>query len=288
MKENPFGRTSTLHLMASVSERGSQNGRAETYLKEMSFTAPYKVLSPFKREDGSIEVMILAVSAGIMEGDTQQIMLETEPGAVMECTSQSFEKIHKMNEGCAKRETQIRVADSSMLVYRPLPVIPFAQSDFRSRTEIHLAGAQSRMIYQEILSCGRSASGERFAYRRYDARIQVRRDGKLIYRENCRFDPDRYEMEAVGMFEGHSHLANLLLFGMKVDEEKKNQIRGMFENDPEICGGLSMTAYGDTVIRIFGDRAQKLQEVCEEICKNFSKKMDTDCLQETGETYKDK
>ena len=140
MKENPFGRISTLHLTASVSERSSQSGRAETYLKEMSFTAPYKVLSPFKREDGSIEVMILAVSAGIMEGDTQQIELETETGAVMECTSQSFEKIHKMNAGCAKRETQIRVAEDSTLIYRPLPVIPFAQSDFVSRTEIHLAG----------------------------------------------------------------------------------------------------------------------------------------------------
>ena len=126
MKENPFGRISTLHLTASVSERSSQSGQAETYLKEMSFTAPYKVLSPFKREDGSIEVMILAVSAGIMEGDTQQIELETETGAVMECTSQSFEKIHKMNEGCAKRETQIRAADDSTLIYRPLPVIPFA------------------------------------------------------------------------------------------------------------------------------------------------------------------
>lgn len=272
MKENPFGRTSTLHLTASVSERGGQPGHAETYLREMRFTAPYKVLSPFKRDDGSIEVMILAVSAGIMEGDTQQIELETEPGAVMECTSQSFEKIHKMNEGYAKRETQIRVADDSTLIYRPLPVIPFAQSDFVSRTEIHLAGAQSRMIYQEILSCGRSASGERFAYRRYDARILVRREGKLVYRENCRFDPNRYEMEEVGMFEGHSHLANLLVFGMMeaVDEERKNQIREMLENDQEICGGLSVTAYGDTVIRIFGDRAQKLQEVCEEICKAIS------------------
>lgn len=269
MKENPFGRISTLHLTASVSERSSQSGRAETYLKEMSFTAPYKVLSPFKREDGSIEVMILAVSAGIMEGDTQQIELETETGAVMECTSQSFEKIHKMNEGCAKRETQIRAADDSTLIYRPLPVIPFAQSDFVSRTEIHLAGVKSRMIYQEILSCGRSASGERFAYRRYDARIQVRREGKLIYRENCRFDPKCYEMEEVGMFEGHSHLANLLLFGIKIDEERKSQIREMFEDDPEICGGLSTTAYGDTVIRIFGDRAQKLQEICARICADL-------------------
>ena len=52
------------------------------------------------------------------------------------------------------------------------------------------------------------------------------------------------------MFEGHSHLANLLLFGIKIDEERKSQIREMFEDDPEICGGLSTTAYGDTVIRV--------------------------------------
>ena len=56
MKENPFGRISTLHLTASVSERSSQSGQAETYLKEMSFTAPYKVLSPFKREIGRAHV----------------------------------------------------------------------------------------------------------------------------------------------------------------------------------------------------------------------------------------
>ena len=71
------------------------------------------------------------------------------------------------------------------------------------------------------------------------------------------------------MFEGYSHLANLLLFGIKIDEERKSQIREMFEDDPEICGGLSTTVYGDTVIRIFGDRAQKLQEICARICADL-------------------
>lgn len=267
MRENLFGEISTLHLTASVFEK---NGKKETYLKELRFTAPYKVLSPFRRENGSIQVMILAVSAGILEGDTQMIEIETEPGAEMECTSQSFEKIHKMKNGFAERKTQIRVADQSRLFYRPLPVIPFAESDFRNQTEICLDGADSQMVYQEILSCGRSACGERFRYRRYHSRIQVKRAGKMIYRENCRFDPEVYEMETMGMFEGHSHLANLLLFGIQIDENKKMRVREILERDSQVCGGFSMTAYGDMVIRMLGDRAQELEQICMEICSVIS------------------
>lgn len=70
-----------------------------------------------------------------------------------------------MNNGCACRNTIIRIAGNSALRYRPLPVIPFGGSAFESRTAIELEDESSELIYEELLSCGRAACGERFAYR---------------------------------------------------------------------------------------------------------------------------
>ena len=96
MKENQFGKVSILSLEAS-----SQNGK--TVLSDVHFTAPYKVMQPFLMPDGGIQVMLLAASAGIMEGDRQAFSFYILPGAKVEFLSQSYDKIHPMNSGDAKR-----------------------------------------------------------------------------------------------------------------------------------------------------------------------------------------
>ena len=263
-KESPnaFGKTSSLSLTAARAGH-------KTCLRELSFRAPFKVMSPFEQEDGGIQVMVLTASAGILEGDVQEIEVRTEPGARMECISQSFEKIHKMDKGRARRNTSLHVGRDSLLLYRPLPAIPFAGSAFDSRTQIELEDKSSRLIYQEILYCGRAARGERFGFRHYNSLVEARQDGHLIYRENCRFSPEHLPMESVGFFEGYSHLASILLFHMDMDGGQKEEIRGRLEDREDMCGGITTTGSGDTVVRILGNQAQKLQELCDEICRLY-------------------
>ena len=255
--KNAYGKVSKLRVVA-----GENGGR--TYLKELSFTAPFKVMSPFKLPDGGIRVMPLMASAGILEGDRQKIYLETESCAAMECVSQSHEKIHKMKNGSAGRETCLRVGKNAVLLYRPLPVIPFAESAFRGHTEIWLEDLSSSLFYQEIVSCGRAARGERFDYRHYLSLVEAWRHGKLIYRENNRFYPDLDAMEDVGMFEGYSYLANLLFF----HEDASGcigKIRRLIEEQQEISGGVTLTAESDVAVRILGSQVQKLQQICDRI-----------------------
>ena len=68
-------------------------------LDDVSFTAPYKIMTPFQKENGGIQVMPLCASAGIMKGDRQQFTYQIGEGADVEILSQSFEKIHKMDGG---------------------------------------------------------------------------------------------------------------------------------------------------------------------------------------------
>jgi urease accessory protein len=72
-----------------------------------------------------------------------------------------------------------------MLYYVPYPVIPFAGSRFRSRTDIFLRSS-SKLIFGEIFTCGRDGMGERFAFSEFSSRTEIFVDGKPVFLDNSR------------------------------------------------------------------------------------------------------
>lgn len=284
--DNKFGKISRISACAAL-----KNGK--TILEDLSFTAPYKIMMPFEKENGGIQIMPLCASAGIMAGDSQEFSYHVKEGADLEILSQSFEKIHKMDEGSASRTIEVQVDKNAALYYYPQPVIPFAQSAFDSKMTIHLEDETSKLFLLEIISCGRNAHEERFQYRRFSSKVLLYRGEKLIYRDNTRYEPDKMPMEGIGLYEGYTHMANLFLSKLcnrdNVDGGKETNIDGMdikkqmnssgtertaelqekiwqiLDEDSEIDGGVTRLTTGDLALRIFGHRAQKLQQIAEKI-----------------------
>lgn len=266
---NPFGKISRISLRAV-----SRSGR--TVLNDVSFTAPYKIMAPFEKSNGGIQVMPLCASAGIMQGDCQEFEYRVGEGADLEILSQSFEKIHKMEGGSAFRKIRVRVESHAVLYYYPQPVIPFGSSAFDSDMEIRLVDETSRLYLLEIISCGRNAHEERFAYRRYSSRVRIYRGEKMIYRDNTRYEPEKMPMEGIGMYEGYSHMANIFLSVQKKaqgdggnTDSLQERIWEILEAEKECEGGVTRLSQGDLAVRIFGNRAQKLQELAEKIKEAF-------------------
>lgn len=258
--ENKFGKVSMISLCAGV-----RDGR--TILEDVFFTAPYKIMTPFEKENGGIQVMPLCASAGIMKGDCQKFDYQVKEGADLEILSQSFEKIHKMDGGRAVREIRVRVSKNAVLSYYPQPVIPFGGSAFDSDMEIYLEDETSRLFMLDIISCGRNACEERFAYRRFSSKVKIYRTNRLIYRDNTRYEPAQMPMEGIGMYEGYSHMANIFLSVSGESLTIQEKIWGILEEESECEGGVTRLTQGDLIVRIFGNRAQKLQEVAGEIKK---------------------
>ena len=185
--DNKFGKVSRISACAALKD-------GKTILEDLSFTAPYKIMTPFEKENGGIQIMPLCASAGIMAGDSQEFSYHVKEGADLEILSQSFEKIHKMDEGSASRTIEVQVDKNAALYYYPQPVIPFAQSAFDSKMTIHLEDETSKLFLLEIISCGRNAHEERFQYRRFSSKVLLYRGEKLIYRDNTRYEPDKMPM----------------------------------------------------------------------------------------------
>lgn len=266
--ENMFGKTSRIHAVAALKD-------GKTILEDLSFTAPYKVMKPFQKGNGGIRIMPLCASAGIMAGDSQEFYYHVKKGAEIEILSQSFEKIHKMDEGKASRVIDAAVDSNAVLYYYPQPVIPFAGSSFESKMTIHLADETSHLFLLDIISCGRAAHDERFLYRRYASKVLIYRGDSLIYRDHTVYEPDRMEMEEIGMYEGYTHMANLFLAGFFDSSEKNSRLQEeiwvLLENSAEIDGGVTRLSSNDFAVRIFGMRAQKLQQTAEGIKEIYEK-----------------
>ena len=92
---------------------------------------------------------------------------------------------------------------------------------------------------------------------------RICREGKLICRDNTRYEPDRMSMRGLGMYEGYTHLANIFLSASFGD--LREPIWDMLERERECEGGVTLLPEGDLAVRILGNRAQILEEAAERI-----------------------
>jgi urease accessory protein len=254
MDINQFGRTSKLDLTAAVKD-------GKTCIEDISFTAPYKVMLPFEKKNGGLSVMLMSASAGIMEGDRQEFTFDIKSGAYLEFISQSYDKVHQMNGGCAKRVTHIKVAENGTFFYDPQPMIPFRASAFESKMQIELKDKTSHFWLSEIFSCGRYARGEMFEYRFYHNLVEIKRENRLIYRDNTRFEPEIFDMSGMGMYEGYTHLLNIFVTRPENAAAFLNDVRDYLSEKESIAAGITELSDGDFAVRVLGMRAQKLEEI---------------------------
>ena len=221
----------------------------QTYPAVTYYESPFKLTNFFRLADGGIEYMLMNASAGVMTGDTYNLKIELQENTKLLISAHSFEKIHSMPSGQATRKTQIKLATNSSLIFTPLPSIPFANSAFITTTEIHLQDNSSRLIYSEIISCGRYLRGERFTFRNYTSVLNIYLAGRLVYRDNCQLLPDQQDLSTIGMFEQSTHLGNLVLYGIKLVESYLDAIQQKFNNSGLDCA-ISQLAGGGYIIRI--------------------------------------
>ena len=256
MGDNRFGKTSQLRLKAI-----NKNGK--TKLEDCYFTAPFKIAKPFYKEE-EMKLILMSASAGIMAGDMQKFEIEIKEGAKVCFTTQSYEKLHKMEEGCGRREATIRVSKNASLSYIPLCTIPFAESSFEGITNIHLEDETARLFFAEVFATGRKAYGESFKYRYYSSKTTVWQREEIIYMDNTYYEPDEMDMRGYGMFEGESHLVNILLVNEREPKRLLEKIRQYIE-DNSLDGGTSLSDTGNINVKVLGKSAQELEEIVKQI-----------------------
>jgi urease accessory protein len=123
-------------------------------------------------------VYMSSFGGGLVDGDAIAIDVEVEAGAAAFLSTQASTKVYRSTRGTSA-ELTARVADEGLLVVAPDPVVCFAASRYRQRQRFELA-TSAALVAIDWMTSGRWASGERWAFDSYEARLTVRRDDTLL------------------------------------------------------------------------------------------------------------
>jgi urease accessory protein len=249
--------TSELDIRAAI--RGTH-----TYLQHCYFTKPFKIADISGRRSGDLHVTMMTASPGILDGDDYQISIHLDANACVHLYTQAYQRIFHMKQG-AKQRLQVKMGPGSSLYYLPHPSVPHEQSVFDSASRIELE-EDCRLLWGEIITCGRKLSGEVFRCSYFRNVLEVWRNGRILFKDVTVLEPAVIAPGTTGQWEGYSHQASLLWFDKQQDMEvMADRIHACLSSEENISAGVSRTASGALLLRVLGNGGEQLYELFKKI-----------------------
>lgn len=132
---------------------------------------------------------IVSPSGGVLQGDRLEVAVQVGSGARLRLDTPSAMRLYRMPLGPAEQLISLTVEDGGYLEYLPEPTIPFAGSQFTSRTACQVAESAT-LILAEVVSAGRAANGEVHQFARYLSVVDLSRTGEVVLaRDATELDP---------------------------------------------------------------------------------------------------
>ena len=108
--------------------------------------------------------------------------------------------------------TRFECAAGATLEWLPQETIIFSAAQAELSTRIDLEG-DARLFYWDVVALGRPASGERFDLGHFQAQLDIRRDGQLLWHERQRIVGDDGLLDSPIGLDGQPVFATLLVTG---------------------------------------------------------------------------
>ncbi|HYV67484.1 MAG TPA: urease accessory protein UreD [Myxococcales bacterium] len=170
--------------------------------------SPLRVLTP-RNHGRAAWAYTSTLGGGLVDGDVVRLHASVGPGAAAVLATQGQNRVYRSRRGC-RSELVADVGEGGLLALLPDPTVCFAGARYEQRTELHLAPGAAAVAV-DVLACGRSARGERWAFRRYQGELCVRSGDRVLVDERLLLDPAHGALAArLGRFDA---LCTLLIAG---------------------------------------------------------------------------
>ena len=213
---------------SGVVELRKVHGR--TVVTRARANSPLKLLNP-RSADSSAWMFTSTFGGGLLAGD--QLALTVDVGDDCTCLlgTQSATKVYRSPHGLPAGQTlDVSVGNGATCVIAPHPVTCFAHARFVQRQRIELASSSSLVLIDWFTS-GRHASGERWAFDRYDSRTDVFIDGRHVFRDALLLSGDDGPIDSQHRTGGFDCFAYAVALGIAFEEPVKQMLR-QIEQEP--------------------------------------------------------
>lgn len=179
---------------------------------------------------GVCQHIIVHPPGGIAGGDQLDIRATVSRGAWAQLTSPGAAKWYRAM-GPAFQTVQLRVEAGATLEWLPQETIVYSAAQAELSTSIELEG-DARLFYWDMVALGRPAADERFDAGYFQARLDIRRDGQLLWHERQRVTGGDGLLESPIGLDGMPVFATLIVTGeidaelMECCREVPSRVRG--------------------------------------------------------------
>ncbi|PTT24494.1 urease accessory protein UreD [Pseudomonas sp. HMWF021] len=168
--------------------------------------------------------IIVHPPGGIAGGDRLNISARVEADAWAQITSPGAAKWYRA-AGPAYQQLDLKVAAGATLEWLPQETIVYSAAQAELTTSIELEG-DARLFYWDVVALGRPASGERFDLGHFQAHLDIRRDGRLLWHERQRISGNDGLLDSPIGLDGNPVFATLLVTG-EIDAELLERCRSL-------------------------------------------------------------
>lgn len=239
----------------------------QTVLTQRRFTLPLQALEPTPLDkDGSLFLMLLNPTGGLLGGDHLKTEVMLGPGAHVCLTTPSATKVYRTLGPPAVQETAIRLGEGAVLEYLPEHVIPHPGSALHQSLKIEME-AGSCAIISDAFAVGRLARGERWGFQEIVNQITVSSKGRSAFLERMRLVPSEMIPAALGGMEEFGYLATLVLVADSFGkwESVARALNELLTSAVSVLGGVSQISCGGCVVRFLAASAHDLTQMIRDL-----------------------
>lgn len=168
--------TRTTAVAGTAHLRFARSG-ANTVLERSFATSPVKLFTT-RSTGSSCWVYSATLGGGLVGGDAIQMTVDLGAGSRGLLATQASTKVYRSLRP-ASQIVSAAIASDALLAVVPDPVVCFAGADFTQRQRYEL-GERASLVAVDWMTSGRHATGERWAFKRYESRIDILRNGRRI------------------------------------------------------------------------------------------------------------
>jgi urease accessory protein len=179
--------------------------------------------------------IIVHPPGGIAGGDRLDIDVHVGADAWAQLTSPGAAKWYRA-AGPAYQQLNLKVDAGGTLEWLPQETIVFSDAKAELSTAIELQG-DARLFYWDVVALGRPASGERFDLGHFQAHLDIRRDGQLLWHERQRIVGNDGLLESPIGLGGKPVFATLIVTG-EITAELMEACRNLAEHS-QVCGDVT-------------------------------------------------
>ncbi|WP_375742482.1 urease accessory protein UreD [Corallococcus interemptor] len=202
---------------AGVARLAFERSGPRTVVRTALAHSPLRLLTP-RNHGHAAWAYTSSFGGGLVDGDHLRLEVDVADGACALLATQGANRVYRSPQGC-RSDLVARVGPDALLAWVPDPTVCFTGARYAQSLDVTLSPGAS-LVLADVVTAGRSARGERWAFLHYASRLRVAREGRALVDERWVLDPAHGALpERLGRFDA---LASVLLVGPALKDARES------------------------------------------------------------------